>query len=1707
MRTVSALAILLCLVGRVSADGNRLAYLDHLDPYYVSTSFPKLITPQWVGEEGVDCVIVLAIDDMRDVSKYERYLRPILDRLKKIDGRAPVSIMTNSVDPEDTATRSQLKSWLEEGLSIEVHTVDHPCPLLCDGDFSKAKSTYDRCVDLVDDIPNNRAVAFRMPCCDSLNTPSPRFWNEIFENTTPQGKHLSIDSSVFCITNGADPEVKRQQAFDADGREKFQKYLPFPSFVNTIQNYPYPYVVGRTCWEFPCIVPSDWEAQNLHQPNNPQTVDDMKTALDVVVQKKGTYNLVFHPHGWIRAEQIVALIDHAISKYGNRVKFLTFRECDERIREHLLQGHSLRSAVDRSGSSISNIRILDLDNDGYQDVIRLDSGRGKLHSRVWQPASKEWLDSSANFDGALPTFGILSDSNFASLVYVSAANQQLTALTYHRDGNWTQSNITRGTGSTRSPAISDIRLRDLDQDGICEIIVGRAEQNQVLRFVSADRWVDAGFKLPENIAIDSKSHDALRFVDIDQDGDLDCLYSDAGNCSLHLFASIDSGWSDQVFADTRREGGATLPPFMRSDGTNNGAWIHSGYIWYQNEDTSRLPDKVDRRKLSKLLDRTTSDDNASVFPPPRSPEETLASISTSPDVAVELVAAEPLIQDPVAFDWDVDGSLWVAEMRDYPNGMDGKGAPGGRVKHLVDTDRDGTFDKATLFLDDLPFPTGVKVWRDGILITSAPNILLAKDSDGDGRADTTQILYSGFGEGNQQHRVNGLTWGMDGWLYVANGDSGGSIVSTATNKRVEIGGRDLRINPDNGDVEAIAGQTQFGRCVDEHGNWFGGNNSSPIWHYGQDDRYVSRNPHFSALGARRQIQVQPGASPVFPTSKLLPRFNDYHRANRFTSACSPVIYRDELLPASDANYFFVCEPVHNLVHRESVTPDGLSFRANRLPFESASEVFASSDNWSRPVMARTGPDGCVWIADMYRLVIEHPTWIPTDWQKQVDVRSGDDMGRIYRIVPSDAKRRNAAENRNKEFDISLNRLSTSALVKRLAHRNGWHRDMAQQLLLWRNDANTASLLTEMIGSTPNAMGKIYGMHTLRLLDGLTPAVILRCIDDPNDDVARHAIRNAEALLNSNESAGNAICRRIDATPTLHPIHQQAAYTLGEWNHSESGRHLARLAHRFDDNYLMAAIVSSLSKRNIRAALDETHTQITKAPGQIANPSFVAELLRQSVIHCDTQIIQLAASVFTDAQYKSDAAWQFDTYRQMKLALERRESSTSKLGDSLLIIQTMLIGQATSIASNVSRSVPERVAAIALLADNPTSSEIKWEELLTPQHPHEINVAAVNAMLQEPDGASELLQTWPQISPRLRSHVLDRLLNSPNTTLQVLRAIQRKDLLASDLGIVRQHQIRRHSDDRIQELADQLYGSSVNAERESVVAQYERTTAGRIGNSTRGAVIFKKYCATCHRLGNAGNEVGPNLAALSDKSPRSLLTAILDPNRSVEERYVSYNIQTRDGLLLSGAMAEESATSVSIVGVDGKLKTILRNQIETVQSSGLSVMPVGFEKEVSPAEASDLIAFLQNHTAPRKEFPGNEPRIAPVRNDGSIRLFAVHANIFGPNLVFEERCRNLGFWSSNHDRAVWQLEVPTAGEYNVRIEYACEATTAGNRFLLTIGDQAISANVESTGTWDRYSWRSLGKIKLPAGSTTAVLRSAGPITSYLMDYRTIVLDPE
>jgi len=250
----------------------------------------------------------------------------------------------------------------------------------------------------LNEVPGNKPVAFRMPCCDSMNSTSPRFFSEIFNHLTPGGHFLTIDSSVMTLFTSADPALPRELVTTADGADRFRKYFPdrtnsitrlsLQSFATTVENYPYPYVVGKLCWEFPCAVPSDWEAFNCHGPTNKTTLADWEAALDLTVLKQGVFTMVFHPHGWIRNDQMVSLIDYAASKYGKRIKFLTFREAQQRIDQNLLMREPLRAA----DGGDNGVRLLDLNNDGYLDVV---VGNDRLRaSRVWNPATRQWVQRS-----------------------------------------------------------------------------------------------------------------------------------------------------------------------------------------------------------------------------------------------------------------------------------------------------------------------------------------------------------------------------------------------------------------------------------------------------------------------------------------------------------------------------------------------------------------------------------------------------------------------------------------------------------------------------------------------------------------------------------------------------------------------------------------------------------------------------------------------------------------------------------------------------------------------------------------------------------------------------------------------------------------------------------------------------------------------------------------------------------------------------------------------------------------------------------------------------------------------------------------------------------------------------------------------------------------------------------------------------------------
>ena len=765
--------------------------------------------------------------------------------------------------------------------------------------------------------------------------------------------------------------------------------------------------------------------------------------------------------------------------------------------------------------------------------------------------------------------------------------------------------------------------------------------------------------------------------------------------------------------------------------------------------------------------------------PPLSPADSLKKIRVGDGFRVDLVASEPLTMDPVAIDWSGDGKLWVVEMADYPLGMDGKGAKGGRMRVLEDADGDGRYDKSTLFADGLSFPTGLLTWRDGVIVTAAPDVVFLRDSDGDGKADSREVLVSGLTMGNQQLRANGLRWGLDGWVYCAAGGHHGTYgIGTKLRTRtgeVLVGSRDFRFRPDTGELEPQSGPSQFGRNRDDWGRWFGTQNSRPLWHYVLPDHYLRRNPHVASPDPKQQVVV-PLNPKVWPASEPEKRYHSFAEGGHFTSACSGMIYRDELLFGRNVPgemQAFTCEPFHNLVQRNIVTDAGVSFTARRAAGEERSEFFASEDRWCRPVMTRTGPDGALWVVDMYRYMIEHPEWLPKEGRAELlpHYRLGDDKGRIYRVFPSTIAPRKFTR---------LDQMSTAELVAALDSANEWQRDKAHMILVWRADPGALPLLETMAGKSKNPLARLHAL----CIAG-TPGVVLRALADPHPGIRTNALRIAETHPTPEIIA--AAAKLVDDPDAK--VRLQLAFTLGEWKHAAAGHALARIAARdCDDPFIVAAVMSS-AVPHARTLADA----VTKAGG---------EPLRI-------------------------------------------------LGPSLAKL-TKALGE------------PARVATAPAMDTQPAAP-------------------AVTA------GRADAIKRF-----------------QPALTLT--------------------------------------------------------------GDVAKGRAVFTQLCVACHKLGDVGNEIGPNLVSVAGHPPEKLLVNIIDPSADVQPGFYAYHCKLTDDAELVGLIASESANSITFRLPDGTSRAVLRNEIASLQSTRASLMPAGLEAALDMQKMADLIAFLR---------AGENPAAAPA----------------------------------------------------------------------------------------------------------------------------------
>lgn len=1073
-----------------------------------------------------------------------------------------------------------------------------------------------------------------------------------------------------------------------------------------------------------------------------------------------------------------------------------------------------------------------------------------------------------------------------------------------------------------------------------------------------------------------------------------------------------------------------------------------------------------------------------------SPQQSLATIRTKPNLQVDLVAAEPLVASPVAIDFGPDGRLWVAEMLDYPEGMDGKYKPGGRIRVLESTRGDGIYDKATVFVDNLPFPTGVRVWRNGILICASPDIIYAEDTRHDGKADVVRKLFTGFGVDNFQARVNSLEYGLDNWVYGSCGLFGGKIKSLVTGETIQLGDRDFRIQPDKGILEPATGRTQQGRVRDDWGNWFGCDNSNLCWHYPLADHYLRRNPQVAPPDSAVLVGGGDDPNRLYPIRSQVQLFKLSGPPNRTTAACGIGVYRDDLLGPEYRGNTFTCEPVNLLVHRLQLTPKGSTFTGHRAPDEQQSEFLASSDSWFRPVQARTGPDGCLWIVDMHRYVIEHPRWIPPEDLAKVDTRAGSTMGRIYRVRHKNTPPRPIPR---------LDKLNTAGLVAALDSPNGWQRDLAGQMLVWKDDKAAAPMLERLTMSHKRPETRMHALCILDVLEPLSAYSLLRKhgLRDPHPGVRRQATRLAEKFL----VTGIPVTKLVDDPDAQ--VRLQVAFSLGAA--PNFGRALAKLSLRYpDDPHLTAAVLSSLNGDNIFEVIAAVLESKPNPPEALVQklvelvPSVADEIKLSEVI------VQVTGS--REGRYHR---WQIAALAGLLDALARQNRSLETLSGKNKL-DTML-AQCRVISADLKATEPDRIAAIGVLGryTNDQDTDLALlAQLLVPQNSTAIQSAALTGLgrMSGERVAEVLISTWPSQSPSLKSQVLDLLFTRKDWQRKLVAALEHAQIPGAQIDAARRLRLLENRDAAIRAAAAKIFEGATNTDRQKVLKEF-RGVITMSGNSLRGKEAFAKRCSVCHRLQDVGFVVGPDLAALANKSPEYLLTSILDPSKEVDSRYIEYVATTKAGRTFTGILASETATSITLKGQEGKELVLLRTDLDELQSTGKSLMPEGLEKDLTKQDLADVIAYLSQAGTPPKNLPGNTPALVKSEN-GTLTLLATSAEIHGRDITFEAPFQNIGCWHDLQDHAAWTVELDKEGRFEVILEYACDDASAGNRFILEGAGTSLGGQVPGTGGWDKYRQQKIGALSLPPGTHRLILRpDAGILKGALLDLRGIRLAPE
>jgi len=628
--------------------------------------------------------------------------------------------------------------------------------------------------------------------------------------------------------------------------------------------------------------------------------------------------------------------------------------------------------------------------------------------------------------------------------------------------------------------------------------------------------------------------------------------------------------------------------------------------------------------------------------------------------------------------------------------------------------------------------------------------------------------------------------------------------------------------------------------------------------------------------------------------------------------------------------------------------------------------------------------------------------------------------------------------------------------------------------------------------------RIQAVCTGAMAGRLSNERLLKVLQDSDAQVRRRAI----PLLEERSIPAQQLTEVLTVLSTDEDdgVVLQLACTLGSLQHPAVPSLLGNiLISHYEQEWIRKACRTSLRADNV----EQIFAHVAQSS---VDSSLVLELIEQCQRFGRVDAIQTSVLQLLDRTVSTQRL----TAEQLHMAAElirlvERTGSLSAADDIVTAVEGVIQKTAPLVQSATldEALLVAGLDVLSALRSGSLSPDDRLQNLIQPSQSTQVQQAALEVLMHH-NAIESVFTEWGVLSPARRSQALESITRRPESVEVLLDAVMDGGLAANDIDAVYRDRLINHPTVDIRRRAKRVLGVDQATPRNAVVDEWNDKLADVAGRVVPGEAIFRKRCATCHRLNEIGNQIGADLSSLQDRSTSALVTAVLDPNKAVESRFLSYTAVLTDGRTMSGMLKNETDSSVTLLGTDGKPLEIVRTDIEEMLASRRSFMPDGLEKDLSPKDLADVIAFVQSAGTPWKQFDGNMPQVVSVDDDGVLWLPAAAAEIYGPSVEFDGTQGHIANWMSQHDRLVWQADVKGWGFWNVEFEYSCRDSNAGNQLQLATQARMMTASVPGTGQADEYRRWKAGAIELSPGSLRLTLSAPQQLRTPLFELRGIRL---